>query len=63
MEALPAPKPLHKASAIAELPEVHMQHPWNPDWDVFLKPLSMLAGLSRTVLTLARVPPGKESFV
>jgi uncharacterized cupin superfamily protein len=56
-------KPLHRASEIAALEEVHLRHPWNADSDVYLKPLSMLAGLSRTVLTLARVPPGKESFV
>jgi uncharacterized cupin superfamily protein len=63
MEELPAPKPLHTASEIAELPEVHMRHPWNPASDVYLRPLSMLAGLGRTVLTMARIPPGKESFV
>ncbi len=57
------PNPLHKASEIAALAEVHLRHPWNARSDVYLKQLSMLAGLTRTVLTLARVPPGKESFV
>lgn len=63
MQELPAPKPLHTAGEIAGMPEVHMQHPWNPASDIHLKPLSALAGLTRTVLTLARVPPGRESFV
>lgn len=41
----------------------HLRHPWNPNSDIHLKPLSAMAGLGRTVVTLARVPPGKESFV
>jgi uncharacterized cupin superfamily protein len=31
--------------------------------DVYLKRLSAIAGLSRVSLTIARVPPGKESFL
>lgn len=44
------------------MPEVHLRHPWNTESDVSLRPLPMAAGLTRTVLTMARVPPGKESF-
>jgi len=59
----PDPKPLWTADEIAAVPEVHLQHPWNPNSDIFIRPLSTGAGLSRTVLSIARVPPGKESFV
>lgn len=48
---------------IAELPELHIRHPWNDKSDVFIKRLAPLAGLSRIALSLARVPPGRESFV
>ncbi|MCG8508034.1 MAG: cupin domain-containing protein [Rhodospirillales bacterium] len=48
---------------IAELPELHIRHPWNDKSDVFIKRLSSMAGLTRIALSLARVPPGKESFV
>ena len=60
---MPDPKPLWTAEEIAAAAEGNVRHPWNPNSDVYLKPLSMVAGLSRTVLTMARVPPGKESFV
>ena len=39
-----------------------IRHPLNPDSEVHLRPLSELAGLQRVRLTLARIPPGKESF-
>jgi uncharacterized cupin superfamily protein len=42
---------------------VHLRHPWNEQSDVHIVPLSMSAGLKRAVLSLARVPPGKESFI
>lgn len=59
----PDSKPLWTAADIASVPEVNVRHPWNENSDVHIKPLSMAAGLSRVVLSLARVPPGKESFV
>jgi len=59
----PETKPLWTAAEISAAPEVHISHPWNPNSDVHVKPLSAAAGLSRVVLSLARVPPGKESFV
>lgn len=61
--SMPDPKPLWTAAEIAAAPEAHIRHPWNPNSDVHVKPLSAAAGLSRVVLSLARVPPGKESFV
>ena len=57
-----APTPLLKANDIAAMPGRHLRHPWNENSDIFLKPLSRLAGLKRAALSLARVPPGKESF-
>lgn len=48
---------------IAGLPEAHISHPFNPNSDVFLKRLAPVFGLERLALYLARVPPGKESFV
>ncbi|WP_299620072.1 cupin domain-containing protein [Pelagibius sp.] len=63
MAETPAVKPLLTAAEIAALPELHIRHPFNPQSDVYLKRLAPLAGLARLSLTLARVPPGKESFV
>lgn len=51
------------ADRIAGLPEMHVRHPWNDKSDVFIKRLAPLAGLSRIALSIARVPPGRESFV
>lgn len=38
-------------------------HPWNPESEIHGVMLSRATGLSRTGVNLARVPPGKESFV
>jgi uncharacterized cupin superfamily protein len=57
------PKPLITAAEIAQAPAGHIKHPWNPHSDIYMTRLGVLAGLSRTVISLARVPPGKESFV
>ncbi len=59
----PAPVPLLTRDGIADMAEAHIKHPWNPNSDVYLKRLSRAAGLSRVALSIARVPPGKESFV
>lgn len=56
-------KPLWQRAAIDASDGAHLRHPWNPNSDIHLEPLSAMAGLARTVVTLARVPPGKESFV
>lgn len=48
---------------IAAMAEAHMRHPWNPRSDVYLKRLSQEAGLTRLALAVARVPPGRESFL
>lgn len=56
-------KPLVTAAEIAELPEFHVSHPFNPQSDIYLKRLAPLAGLTRLSLTMGRVPPGKDSFI
>lgn len=38
-------------------------HPWNPNSQIFGTHLSTLVGLSRTGVSLVRIPAGKESFV
>lgn len=38
-------------------------HPWNPRSEMIGVQLARLAGLQRTGVSLARIPPGKESFV
>src|SRR6516162_6603320 len=57
------PKPLLTATDIAARAEMPIRHPWNPNSEVYLKHLAHDAGLRRVALTMARVPPGKESFV
>ena len=60
---MPKPKTLWRAEEIAAAPPARIKHPWNERSELALVPLSMLAGLTRTVLSLGRIPPGKESFV
>jgi uncharacterized cupin superfamily protein len=38
-------------------------HPWNPNSEMTGVMLSRLTGLERTAVNLARIAPGKESFV
>jgi uncharacterized cupin superfamily protein len=56
-------KSLVKADEIAGLPEVHLRHPWNPKSDIYIRQLWAVSGLQRQQISLARVPPGKESFL
>lgn len=53
---------LLRASEIAEQAAV-FSHPWNADSHIEGTHLSRLAGLKRTGVSLAKVPPGKESFI
>ncbi len=53
---------LLKAHEIEKAQERGITHPLNPNSEVYLRPLSERTGLKRAILTLARVPPGKESF-
>ncbi len=63
MSKSPDPNPLLTGAQISATPEFHLSHPWNPNSDIYIKPLSTMTGLTRAVLTLARVPPGKDSFL
>lgn len=38
-------------------------HPWNPDSEISGTHLSKLGGLEKSGVSIARVPPGKDSFV
>ena len=63
MPEQPMPKSYLSAAEIAAAPEVHVRHPFNPASDAYLRSLGRFAGLQRVALTLARVPPGRESFI
>lgn len=51
------------AATVQSLEEAHIRHPLNPASDVFLRRLAPIFGLQRLALYVARVPPGKESFL
>jgi len=51
------------SAAVESLEEVHIRHPLNPASDVFLRRLAPIFGLQSLALHVARVPPGKESFL
>jgi uncharacterized cupin superfamily protein len=53
---------LVKADEVAENAG-SFSHPWNPNSEVIGTRLSTLVGLSRTGVSLIRIPAGKESFV
>jgi uncharacterized cupin superfamily protein len=55
-------KSLLRAAEIQGLPATRIRHPLNPGSEVHLRALGGLVGLQRVRLTLARIPPGKESF-
>jgi uncharacterized cupin superfamily protein len=51
-----------QAHEIAER-EAHFSHPWNPKSSINGTHISRLVGLKRVGVSLAKIPPGKESFV
>ncbi|WP_342359730.1 cupin domain-containing protein [Terrarubrum flagellatum] len=57
-----AAKSLWTRAETGAIPAMHIKHPWNAKSEVFVTSLAMAAGLSRTALSLGRIPPGKESF-
>lgn len=50
------------ADHIAATPEREINHPLNPNSQVYLRSLGERLGMARAIVTLARVPPGRESF-
>ncbi|WP_393011059.1 cupin domain-containing protein [Limnothrix redekei] len=57
------PPALIKASEIDAMDAVKFQHPLNPNSEIDLRFLGRVAGLKQIGITIARVPPGKESFI
>jgi uncharacterized cupin superfamily protein len=58
-----APKHLVRTGELDPAEAVVIRHPFNPDSEVSLQRLAERTGMGRVIVTLARVPPGKESFV
>ncbi|MEO1294779.1 MAG: cupin domain-containing protein [Cyanobacteria bacterium J06636_16] len=54
---------LLKSADIAAIDEFEFHHPLNPNSEVYLRSLSRTTGLDRIAVNLARIPPGKESFI
>ncbi|AFZ32709.1 Cupin 2 conserved barrel domain protein [Gloeocapsa sp. PCC 7428] len=57
------PPSLLKASEIHSMDEIEFHHPLNPNSELYMRTLSRIVGLERIAVTIARVPPGKESFI
>lgn len=57
------PKHLVRTSALKPEDAVRIRHPLNPNSDVHLHSLGDRVGMQRCQLHLARLPPGKESFI
>ena len=57
------PQHLVRTAELDPAEAVRVRHPFNPDSDVTLQRLAERTGMGRVIVTLARVPPGKESFV
>jgi uncharacterized cupin superfamily protein len=55
------PELLRAADSAAKMSK--HSHPWNPNSEMIGVQLGRLAGLTRTGISLARIAPGKESFV
>ena len=53
---------LLRAREIAEQ-ETTFSHPWNPNSSITGTQMSRLVGLKRSGVSLAKIPPGKESFI
>ena len=54
---------LLKASDINSMDAFEFHHPLNPNSEIYLRFLGRAVGLQRIGVTIARVPPGKESFI
>ena len=57
------PKHLVRTGELEPAEAVVIRHPLNPNSEVALQRLAERTGMGRVIVTLARVPPGKESFV
>ncbi|MEO1428727.1 MAG: cupin domain-containing protein [Cyanobacteria bacterium J06632_19] len=57
------PQPLIKAEAIKQLPQQTFSHPLNPNSEISGVSLSQAVGLQKIGFHLAKIAPGKESFI
>ena len=57
------PKHLVRTRDLDPAEAVRIRHPFNPASEVYLQRLAERTGMGRVIVTLARVPPGKESFI
>ncbi len=55
--------PLLKASDIDAMNEVEFHHPLNPNSEIYIRSLGGAVGFERIGVSLARIPPGQESFI
>ena len=58
-----SPKHLVRTGTLDTADALHIKHPLNPNSEVFMHRLGDRVGMQRMHLSLARVPPGKESFI
>ena len=56
------PESLLRAEAVEKAEEVRVQHPLNPQSEVYIRSMSEVVGMTRVGVHIARVPPGKESM-
>jgi uncharacterized cupin superfamily protein len=56
------PKHLVRTADLTPADAFRVRHPLNPNSDVTIQRLSERTGMQRLPVSLARVPPGKESF-
>lgn len=54
---------LLKQSEINSINEFEFHHPLNSNSEIYLRALGNAVGLKRIGVSIARVPPGKESFI
>ena len=57
------PRHLVRAGDLDAAEAACIRHPFNPNAEVHLQRLAERTGMGRVAVTLARVPPGKESFI
>lgn len=58
-----ARSPLVRADENAEQQQFKVEHPLNERSEIWIRPISRIAGLERTGVNWTRVPAGKEAFV
>ena len=58
-----APSHLIRADDLRDAQAIPLRHPLNENAEISVHFLGQMAGLQRCALNLARVPPGRESFI